>query len=155
MMRRRFVDVIGVAWAESGLRSHSRSCMSGVGVGNRWSPYTYTDQTFSQSSAWPMHTLNEYPVSNPPDPLIHSLNIQSDPPDPLIHWPNILSVTWPMHTLNEYPVSHLPDPWKHWMNIWSIICLTYWLNIRLDPPDPLIHCLNIWSVIRLTYAYAE
>ena len=40
-MRRRSVDVIGVACSESELCSHSQSCMSGLGVGNGWSPYKH------------------------------------------------------------------------------------------------------------------
>src|SRR5882757_1273516 len=40
MVRRRFGDVVGVAHAGSELRSHGRSCMSEIGVGDGRSPYT-------------------------------------------------------------------------------------------------------------------
>jgi hypothetical protein len=37
----------------------------------------YTEWIFGRTSAWPLHTWNEYLVSNLPDPCIHPLNIWS------------------------------------------------------------------------------
>ena len=38
----------------------------------------YTKSIFCQKSAGPLHTPNEYLVTNPPDPCVRQMNIQSD-----------------------------------------------------------------------------
>ncbi len=134
---------------------------------------SYTDWIFIQSSAWPSHTQNEYPVGNPPDlcicemniqsdppdPLTRGMNIQSDPPDPLIHWLNIHSTihltrtyvdcifswssAWPVHMRKEYSVR----------SAWPAHTLTNYSFSH--PPDPLTCRMNIHSTIRLTRSYVE
>jgi hypothetical protein len=136
--------------------------------------HSYIQWIFSRSSAWPIHTSNEYSVSNSPDTCIHQ-------------WIFGQQSAWPTHTPNEYSVGNPPDPCVHqqifswqsaWhlyspMNIRSAICLTcalhQWILGRksawpmyntneysvCNPPDTSIHGMNIGSVIHLTHVYAE